>query len=88
MAFGEHSPAGIGDRDGDRAAVLEPERQRLTNQRLEIGCCINRAFDAVHAGDRQPGVLDEPLIARDPVTHLRDRTAVGIEVANARIFLD
>jgi cytochrome c5 len=88
MAFGKYAAAGIRDGDGQRAAVLESKRQRLADQRFEIDVGIHGAFDAVQSGDRQPGVIDKALIARDAVANLANQLTLRVQISHAHILFD
>ena len=88
MPFGEHAAGRIGDGDGDGPAVLEPEGQRLAQERLEIRCRVHGSFDPVHTRNRQPGVFDKALKACDPVSNLWDQLIFRGQISHAGILFD
>ena len=88
MPLGEHSPGGIRNRDAEGPAVLEPERQRLTDEWLEVGCRVHGSLDPVHARNRQAGVFDKALKPGDPVADLGDQPVFRGQVSNPGILFD
>ena len=88
MTLGQHAAIAVGDRDGERAAVFEPQRQRLTDQRLEIGRRVHRSFDPMHAresaGRSARQSPDSGRCGSEPGGSL----AFRLQIAHARILLD
>ena len=69
MPFAEQAPIARRQHHPERAAVFQPERQRLADQRVISDLEIRGSFDPVKARDRHAVAFEHSLIARDRVTH-------------------
>lgn len=89
MAFGENAAVGIGERDSERAAVFELERQvacdEPTGVRDRRGADL--PFDAVDPGHGQPR-RRHALKAADYVTHGLKMLIAPTHAAHAGAFFD
>ena len=88
MSFAEEAPIACSQDDSECAAVFQPQRERLADQRhvghLEVG----RSFDPVKAGNRHAGADQHPLIPRDGVVHPSQDGALIFQITRARELLD
>jgi cytochrome c5 len=88
VPFGEDATGGVGNRDGDGPAVLQPKRQRHADQRPQVRGRVHGSFDPVHTRNRQTGVFDKALKACDPVSNLGDKLIFRGQISNACILFD
>jgi len=88
VPFAEKAAVPPSQNDSKCAAVFQPQRERLSDQRhvghLEVG----GSFDPVNAGNRHAGADEHPLIPRDGVAHPSQDGALVFQVARAREFLN
>ena len=84
MPFAEQAPISRRQHHPERAAVFQPERQWLANQRIIGDLEIRGSFDPVQARDRQAVAFEHSLIARDRVAHVPQDGLVVQKLSGSR----
>jgi hypothetical protein len=89
VAFGEHAAAVVGHRQSERAAVLELERDVGAYEVSRVGQAREpqRAFDAVHARNRQARQR-HALIAVDAIRDRAQRAIPDPHGADTGVLFD
>ena len=88
MSFAEQAPIARRQHHPERAAVFQPERQRLADQRNIGDFEIRGSFDPVQPRDRHAVAFEHSLIARDRVPHPSKNRVFEHEIAGSRQLLD
>src|SRR6187402_1542476 len=88
VAFAEQAPIARRQPHPERAAVLQPERQRPANQRNIGDLEIRGSFDPVQARDRHAVAFKHALIARDRVAHVPQDGLLVHELSGTRQLLN
>ena len=90
VTFAQNAAIIADQMDAEDSSVFELQRERQTDpvSRIAGGIEIDGAFDAVKAGDRQTGVLDESLMPRDGVMHGAERRPVQNQFSVACEFFN
>ena len=85
MTDGEQAAAPIDQRNGERSAVFQSQRQRRADGRglVGVGPHVDGSFDAMEARDRHPGAFEHPLIPTDLISDPAKDRAVLHQLAAA-----
>lgn len=89
VPFGEHAAGGVGQRERERAAILELERQTSADQRCNVGEPRERdgALNAVQPRDRQSRYR-HALVAADAIGNLQDLAVLPADGADTGEFFN
>jgi len=87
VSFAQEAAIAGGNGDGERAAVLEAQQQRPSDQRHVRDLEVRGPFEPMQAGYRHAGADEHPLIAADRIAHLSQNGTVFLEFTDAgRLF--